>query len=140
MRTTPRFVTPSDYENYKGENLLRILKINDNSSNKADLFLMQVEDLLLARIDATSFRLNDWNDLTEFQLESLQKAIIIQADYIIRNSNLFTDSGYDLEKGLIIDPDVLAKITLCNSAVDFLRNCGLYNHVIQNKGRYGIYF
>lgn len=140
MRTTPIFVKPSDFENYTGKNLMRLLKIDDNSSNKADLFLMQVEDRLLARIDATSFRTTNWNCLTEFQLESLQKAIIVQAEYIIRNSDLFTDSGYDLEKGQIISPEELNKIVICNTAIDFLRNCGLFNHVISGGRYFNIFF
>lgn len=136
MRTEPRFVKPSDYENYTGVSLNAELKVNQNESNKANLFLMQIEDMLLARIDKTSFRLYDWNNLTEYQKDCLQKAIIIETQYIIRNSNIFTDSGYDPERGEIINIDKLQNIAICPSAIDFLSNCGLYNHVIKNRYRF----
>ena len=77
MRTKPKFVEQSDYFNYFGVNLNEALRVQDNESNLPNLFLMQVEDKLLARIDATSFRIYNWdrNRLTPFQLENLQKAI-----------------------------------------------------------------
>lgn len=136
LRTTPRFVTPSDFENYTGHNLSYLLKANENESNKANLFLMDIEECLLARIDATSFRVTQWDRLTGFQLESLQKAIIKQAEYILRNSDLFTDSGYDLEKGQLIPFEELQKIAICRTSIDYLKNCGLFNQVISNKNRF----
>mgnify|MGYP004643454335 CR=1 FL=1 len=136
MRTEPRFVKPSDYLNYIGRDLNFELKANQNESNKANLFLMQIEDMLLARIDKTSFRLYSWDCITEYQKDCLQKAIIIEANYIIRNSNLFTDSGYDPDRGEIIDINKLQNVAICPSAIDFLSNCGLYNHVIKNRYRF----
>lgn len=136
MRTTPRFVTPSDFFNYTGKDLNAELQDNDNNSNKANIFLMQIEDRLLARIDNASFRVYSWDNLSDFQKECLQKAIITEAQYILRNSDLFTDSGYDLEKGEIISIEKLQKISICKSAIDFLQQCGLYNHVIMNRHRW----
>ena len=136
MRTEPRFVKPSDYFNYTGKDLNYILKVDSNESNKANLFLMQIEDRLLARIDTISFRNVRWEDLTPFQLENLQKAIITEADYIIRNSDLFTDSGYDIERGEIISFDKLQKISICRTSLDLLKNCGLLNYVIVNRNRF----
>ena len=136
MRTTPRFVKPNDFENYTGKNLNQLLRIDQNRSNVANLFLMQVEDKLLARTDKNSFRTTHWDRLTDFQLESLQKAIILQAEYILRNSDIFTDSGYDLDKGEIITREKLNKIAICESSLDLLFNCGIYSHVITNYGRF----
>lgn len=136
MRTTPRFVTPDDYFNYTGKSLNAELQLESNTSNVANIFLMQIEDKILARIDSMSFRTTPWNRLTPFQTECLQKAIIVEAEYIIRNSDLFTDSGYDPEKGEIISMQKLQNIEICRSSIDFLKNCGLYNHVIKNRRRY----
>lgn len=136
LRTTPKFVQPSDYLNYTGRDLNAELHANANESNKADLFLMQIEDFMLARIDKTSFRLYRWDKLSPYQLECLQKAIIIEAQYIIRNSNLFTDSGYDPEKGEIISAAKLQDIAICGASLDQLSNCGLYNHNIRNRKRF----
>ncbi|MBR6515922.1 MAG: hypothetical protein IKT40_03610 [Bacilli bacterium] len=138
MRTKPLFVEENDYFNYFGMDLKSALRIHDNESNAANLFLMQIEDKLLGRIDATSFRLYEWdrNKLSKFQLESLQKAILLQAEYIIRNSDLFSDSGYDLERGEVISYDKLQKIAICRSSIDLLKNCGLFNQTIKNRNRY----
>lgn len=140
MRTEPRFVKRSDFENYTGENLNRLLDIESEQDNVSNRFLLRIEDTLLARIDEMSFRTQDWNDLTPFQRESLQKAIIEQANYILRNSDLFTDSGYDLEKGEIISPEKLSKLEICRISKTYLRNCGLLNQTIKNRHRYNKFF
>ena len=136
MRTEPRFVKPSDFYNYTGKELNALLQINNNISNASNLFLMQIEDRLLARIDMMSFRTRSWDNLTDLQKECLQKAIITEAEYIIRNSDLFTDSGYDLERGEIISGAKLRELEICRPALDYLRGCGLLNQVIQNKYRW----
>ena len=136
MRTEPRFVRPNDFLNYTGKDLNEILNIDSNLSNRANLFLMQVEDNLLERVDAISFRTTTWDKLTDFQKECLQKAIIIQAQYILRNSDLFTDSGYDPEKGEIMPIEKIQAISICKTSIDYLHNCGLYSHVISNRRRY----
>jgi hypothetical protein len=136
MRTEPRFVTPSDFLNYTGKDLSHILKTNNNISNAPNLFLMMVEDTLLTRIDTMSFRTRRWEDLTGYQLESLQKAIIHQANYVLRNGDIFSDSGYDLERGEIIPYEKLQAIAVCSTSKDLLRNCGLLNQKLPNKNRY----
>lgn len=136
MKIEPKFVKPDDFYNYTGKNLYELLNCDENESNKADLFLLKIEDSLLCRIDSTSFRLTDWDNLSSYQLECLQKAIIYQAEYIIRNSDLFTDSGYDMERGFIADPDKLQKAAICPISKDLLLNCGIINHVIHNRKRY----
>lgn len=136
MRTEPRFVTPNDFFNYTGIDLVGKFKGQENESNKANIFLMQIEDTLLARIDNMSFRNVRWEDLSELQLENLQKAIIFQAEYILRNGDLFTDSGYDLERGEVMSFDKIQKISICRTSLDLLKNCGLLNHVIVNRRRF----
>lgn len=136
MRTEARFIKPDDFFNYTGMNLYEKLKLKDNESNKADLFLMYVEDTMLDRVDATSFRICDYDHLTPYQKEQLQRALIYQSQYIIRSGDLFTDSGYDVDKGLIADYNKIQQIALCRPAIDALINAGLYNHKIRNRIRY----
>lgn len=139
MRTEPRFVKANDYKNYTGKDLSAMIGTED-SNNLAEKFILRVEDLLLTRIDNISFRVQDWDNLTGFQLECLQKAIIEQITYIVRNSDLFTDSGYDLDKGKIIDSNELYKIEICRASKDYLRSCGLLNLTVKNKFRYNSFF
>lgn len=142
IRAEAKFVTPDDYTNFFGQNLNAMLKIKDNTSNVANIFLMHTEDKILNRIDATSFRTNRWEveDLSELQLENLQKAILYQAEYMIRNGDIFSDSGYDLEKGEVISIEKLQKIAICRTSIDLLKNCGLFNQVIKNRRRYPEFF
>lgn len=134
IRTRPRFVTPSDFQNYTGKNLKSILK-SDGVNNFDNLFLMRVEDRLLVAIDKMSFRTYSFDHLTEFQKENLQKAIIEQAEYILRNGDIYTDSGYDLEK-IIATPGFLESIEICRITKSYLIASGLLNFNIQNRRRY----
>lgn len=139
MRTEPRFVKANDYRNYTGKDLNEMFDKED-SNNLAEKFILRIEDLLLTRIDNISFRTQNWDNLTDFQLECLQKAIIEQITYIVRNSDLFSDSGYDLDKGKIIDNEELYKIEICRASKDYLRRCGLLNLTIRNTIRYNNWF
>lgn len=136
FRTSAKFVKSSDYFNYFGKDLAVELDVNQNESNKCDIFLMNVEDDLLNRIDRITFRLYKWDELTEHQIHCLQKAILKQAAYVIRNSDLFSDSGYDPEKGRIISRAEIETIQLSSATIDALMSGGLYNHVIRNRKRY----
>lgn len=136
MRTEPRFVKPSDYFNYIGTDLKTELALKDNESNMDSLFLMQVEDALLARIDAVTFRVTYWGQLNDNQLEHLQKAIILQAQYLIRYGDMFSDTGYDADKGFIAPTEKIQNAAVCPAAKDQLLGCGLWNHVIKNRRRY----
>lgn len=139
MRTEPRFVKANDYKNYTGKDLSAMFDVED-SNNIAEKFILRIEDLLLTRIDNISFRTQNWDNLTDFQLECLQKAIIEQVTYIVRNSDLFSDSGYDLDKGKIIDSDELYKIEICRASKDYLRRCGLLNLTVKNTIRFNNWF
>lgn len=136
IRTSARFVTPEDYRNYFGEDLNAILKLDGNLSNGANLFLMRVEDRLLSWIDANTFRKYPWDRLSDYQKECLQIAILMQANYIIRNSELTYDSGYDPERGEIASIETISSIEINRGSIDKLKNCGLFNHKVDNIVRY----
>ena len=74
--------------------------------------------------------------LPKYQADCFRRAIIQQAYYVLRNSELSSDSGYDLEKGVIIPRATLEEIMLSPAAKDTLISCGLLNHVIRNRRRY----
>lgn len=135
MRTEPRFVSPDDFYNYWGVDLNAELRDNDNVSNKANIFLMVVEDRLMSWIDANTFRNVDWEELSGFQLEEFQKAILTQAMYMFRNSDISLDSGYDPEKGIVASKEDLDKILISQSAINFLKTAGLCNYTISNRRR-----
>ena len=136
MRTTPRFVTPIDFKNYFGIDLDERLRPSDNEGNKANIFLNIVEDRFLNWVDLNCFRNYQWEDLTGDDLEALQKAILTQAYYVYYNSDIGTDSGYDPDKGIIADKRELERIKICDDAVNFLRDAGLFSHVMNNYRRH----
>lgn len=138
MRTHAMFVTPADFKNYYGLDLEAELKEDgaELDSNRAASFLMRVEDRLLSWIDANTWRNRRWECISPNQKEHLQKAIIIQAMYVFRNSDISLDSGYDPQRGKIIDKIDLQRIEICDAALDQLKTCGLYNHVMKNHYRW----
>ena len=135
MNVKPKFVSAGDFENYWGEGLYN-LKSNDNASGKEEIFLRRVENRLLSWIDANTFRVTAWEDLTPEQVEHLQIAILEQAMYVYRNSDLIQDSGYDPEKGKIVDYTYIESIEICEAAIREIKIAGLYNHTIRNRRRF----
>ncbi len=133
----PRFVTVDDFKNYWGIDLRNVLRSNDNESNQADQFLARVEDRLMNWIDNNTFRRIKYEDLklNPRQYENWQKAILTQAMYMFKNGDLGMDSGYDSEKGIITTRGDLVQLEVCQAAIDYLSNAGLFNLVVKNRPR-----
>ena len=136
MNTEPIYVKPDDFFNYTGRNLSEELQLGDNESNQANIFLKNVEHDLMSRVDAISFRIYHWDRLSPFQLECLQEAIILQAEYVIRGGDMMGDSGYEPERGFVASMDRIQEAALSPKAKDRLIKCGLLNHVIKNRPRF----
>ena len=90
----------------------------------------------MSYIDAETYRVFSYSNLTPTQLENFQKAIIEQVEYVLRNGDLFTDSGYDPEEGQKIEWGKLYDITISKTTINYLKNAGLYNKVIINRRRF----
>ena len=136
MLMEPKFITIEDFENYWGINLREKLKDNSNSSNKANIFLKRVELRVTNWIDANTFRITTWENLTDFQLEHFKIALLEQAMYIYRNTDLALDSAYDPEKGFVTENERLRRIEICEPTLRELKTAGLYNLNILNRNRY----
>ena len=148
---TPQYVSVDDFLNYWNVDLRGNLRSGANPSNKGELFLKWTEDRLMAWIDANTFRNVPWDNLKddyndyrsererkygEEQKQWWKKAILAQAYYVFKNSNITMDSGYDPEKGIVATYEDLEKIEICRAAIDFIKKAGLYNHVVDNRYRY----
>lgn len=146
----PQFVSAEDFLNYWGVDLRKELKGDGDESFKADRFLRKIEDRLMTWIDANTFRVtpwdyykddfvpkNDWQKkFVNEQKDYWRKAILTQAMYVFRNSDIGMDSGYDPEKGIIAPETDLQAIEICRPCIDYLKSAGLYNHVVKNRPRY----
>lgn len=136
MIMEPEFITADDFENYWGLNLREKLKNNSNPSNKVNIFLKRIEIRVKNWIDANTFRVTPWEELTEFQLEHFSIALLEQAMYVYRNSDTALDSGYDPDKGFLIGAEKINNIEICEPTKRELKLAGLYNLNILNRNRY----
>ena len=136
MNFEPKFISVSDFYDYWGIDLIEKLKNSGNPSNKANIFLRRTENNVMAWIDAKTFRNVHWDHLSDFQLEQFQYALLEQAMYVYRNSDISLDSGYDTEKGIIVDRETLDDLIICIPALNFLKIAGLYNLNVTNRVRY----
>lgn len=136
MLMEPQFITPDDFENYWGLNLREKLKDNANPSNKANIFLKRVEIRVMNWIDANTFRVTAWDNLSEFQLDHFRIALLEQAMYMYRNTDLALDSAYDPDKGFVAENARLKAIEICEPCLRELKLAGLYNLNILNRNRY----
>jgi len=146
----PQFVSTTDFFNYWQVDLIAKLNKGANTSNFANVFLRRVEDRLMSWIDANTFRVVPWDifkDSYNCGIERKQKrleeqkvywkkAILEQAMYVFRNSDIGMDSGYDPEKGIIAPFEELENIEICKPAIRFIKETCLYNHVMKNRPRY----
>ena len=146
----PQFVSTDDFLNYWGIDLKAKLNKGVNTSNFADMFLRRIEDRIMTWIDATTFRIVPWeyykddyipkNDFNKKSIDLSRdywkKAILEQAMYVFKNSDIGQDSGYDPEKGIMAPESDLQAIEICRPCIRFLIEAGLYNHVMKNRPRY----
>ncbi len=136
-RLEPKFITVDDYNNYHGENLREILRSHGgNDSYEAERFLAETELKLMAWIDRHTCRRLRYCDLNPRQKYFWQLALVTQAKYRILNGDLGLDSGYDQERGEIIDSKRLENLKVSDDVIDYLSNSGLFNLTVKNLPRY----
>lgn len=131
-------VTPDDFNNLFGANLANLLRESANDSNYPNVFLRLVQDALMDWCDDHGFRRVHFNELQGMQLTYFQKAVLYQAYYVIKNGSvgLGLDSGYDAEKGVVIDAVNLDRIGVPQRVVTLLHKSGLFNLKMKNRPRY----
>jgi len=137
MFGSPKFVTVDDFKNYWGMDLRNMLRSDNNDSNQAERFLARVEDRLMQWIDNNTFRRIRYEDLKfrPTQYENWQKAILTQAMYMYKNGDLGMDSGYNSETGIVTGQADLKEIEVCQAAINYLSNAGLFNLNVKNRAR-----
>ena len=142
MKLTTKYITKDDYYNYFGEDLNVVLPNLDNPNNKAERFIMQVEDDVDVFLNTKCFKQIDriYGGLTDYQKECYKKALLNQCKYKLKNGDLGNDSGYDPHTGKNISRPELQEIELSSKCIDYLILAGLYNRKIRAGGRGGGYF
>lgn len=127
-----RYITIDDFREYFQIDLREQL----GSEASAQAFLKRVENRLERYIDA-NFNKNLFNEYTRFtecQKDNFKLALLEETNYLLRNSDLFVDSGYDVNKGIIADYAKLERLAISKECYKALLLCGL-----TNRGIGGIY-
>ena len=107
-----RYITPEELMEYSGIDFEAKLKDDANPSNKVASFIFRWEVRLEAYLNARFFKkvTDEWPQFTDWQKQMYKYALMEQCMYVFRNGDLSTDSGYDPEKGEVIDIEKLKKL------------------------------
>ena len=129
MTIQTRYITADEFREYTGVDLAAELRDTSNPSNKVDAFLMRVEDRMEVFMNSRFFKNvgEIWPKFTDEQKLHYKKALIEQAYYIFKNGDIYSDSGYDPEKGIVASKHALSELTIAPAARDHLRMTGLYS-------------
>lgn len=118
-----QYISLDEFEEYFGINL----RLQLGSEENAIAFIKRVEDRVQRYIDS-NFNKNVeiiFETFTDYQKKNYKLALLEECIYIYKNSDLFVDSGYDMERGIIVDDNKLDKLSMSRETLKALRLCGL---------------
>lgn len=130
------FINTNDFIEYTGIDLNMELK---GDSGAGERFIRRVETLFLNWCDANlGSRYCTWEEVMNHpkDAEAVRMALLEQALYMYRNGDLFSDSGYDPQRGSMIAKDDLRRRSISDTAIDLMKASGLFSHVLKNRRRY----
>lgn len=132
------YVTPDDFKNFYGKDLRNMIRSDDNESNEAERFIALVTSHLKAWIDSHSFRKISYDNLNPYRLGQWQRAILSQVYYTYKEGAkaLGLASGIDDERGVIIPFEVIDQCEVCQAAMNYLLNSGLFSLTMKNRPRF----
>lgn len=125
-----KYITLDEFNEYFPEyNLIELM----GSNEKALAFLKRIEDrmetFIGANFDKNVARL--YPCFTEYQKEHYKRALLEQGIYIIRNSDISVDSGYDIERGVVASINTIKKLSIAPNSKQELLICGLWSRHIR---------
>ena len=132
MTLQTKYITLDDFDEYFPE-VGPIRELLGNETN-ALAFLKRIEDRMEVFLNSNFNRNIDkeYPVFTQNMKEHYKKALLEQCIYIFKNSDITVDSGYDPERGEIMNVDRMKKLALAPNALDHLRMCGLTNRQLNN--------
>lgn len=133
-----RYVTPDDFKNFYGQDLRNMLRSDDNESSQAERFIDLVTSHLKSWIDSHSFRKISYDNLSDYRLGQWQRAILAQVYYTYKEGAkaLGLASGVDDEKGVVIPLEIIEQCAICEAAMNYLLNSGLFSLTMKNRPRH----
>ena len=125
-----KYITLDEFDEYFPE--VGPIRVAMGGEQNALAWLKRIEDRMETFINS-NFNRNieeEYPVFTQNMKEHYKKALLEQAIYIFRNSDISVDSGYDPDKGEVMNLDRLKKIALAPNALNHLRMCGLTNRLL----------
>lgn len=137
MTLQTKYITLDEFDEYFPE--IHIRKALGGEQN-ALAWLKRIEDRMHTYIDSNFNRDIDraYPQFTQNQKYHYKRALLEQGIYIFRNSDISVDSGYDPEKGEIMNIDRMKKIKIAPNAYEELRLCNLTNRQLPPREASGI--
>ena len=131
-------VTPDDFKNMFGKDLSAILKSSDNDSNYPNVVLRMVQDFLVDWCQDRTFTRRRLDQLSPVQYECFQRAVLYQTYYLLKNGSaaIGLDSGYDAERGKVIELEDLKAIEVPQRVITMLHKAGMFNLKMKNRPRF----
>lgn len=129
MQLLTKYISLDEFNQYFPEiDLVEELKSKEN----ALAFLKRIEDRMSSFINASFNRNIDmlYPVFTDYQKEHYKLALLEQALYVFRNSDISTDSGYDPDKGEVSTIGKLQSRVIAPNCKRELILCGLWNRNI----------
>ena len=135
MNLLTKYITADEFKEYTGVDLAIELRDTSNPSDKVNAFLKRVEDRMEVFMNSRFFHNVSelYPKFSNFQKEHYKLALIEQAYYIFKNGDIYSDSGYDPEKGIVASKHALGELVIAPAARDHLRMTGLWSRHIGNN-------
>ena len=131
-----KYISLDEFKDYFGIDLIQEL----GSQESALSFLKRIEDRMETFVGANFDRNVDreYAKFTDYQKIHYKRALLEQAIYILKNSDISVDSGYDIDKGVVVDIETIKKLSISLNSKQELILCGLWSRHLR-AGRYDIW-
>lgn len=141
MKLLTKYITPDEFKIYFGIDLGAELKGDANPSDKANAFIMRIEDRMEAFLNDHFFKrvTDEWPCFTDWQKENYKKALLEQCIYVFRNGDISVDSGYDPDEGIKVSRNNLTELSIAPNAKMYLELCGLWSRHIKTGSFFGLW-
>lgn len=129
-----KYITLDEFTQYfPNEDLIASM----GSQEGAIAFLKRIEDRMEAYVGANFDKNVErlYGEFTDYQKEHYKLALLEQCIYVLKNGEISVDSGYDPERGEIVNITTLKKLALSFNSKEQLILCGLWSRHIR-AGRY----
>lgn len=130
-------ITQQEFLEYTGINLEIELPDLDDGSNKVDRTISLWAKRVYNEMRKNSVKpIPKDEDLTENQVQTIKDAICEYGEYYLKNGDLYRQSGFDEERGKLLDASDLEKIKFPNHIIDMLRASGLIRRSLSRRSVY----